>query len=67
MNYRDQLMLSIMVLGKTPLSSKEIKLVNPNGSQPGIFIGRAEAEAPILGPLDATSQFIGKDPDAGKD
>ena len=34
-----------------------------------MFIGRtdAEAEAPILWPLDAKSRFIGKDPDAGKD
>ena len=34
-----------------------------------MFIGRtdAEAEAPILWPPDAKSQFIGKDPDAGKD
>ena len=27
----------------------------------------AEAEAPIFWPSDAKSQFIGKDPDAGKD
>jgi len=27
----------------------------------------AEAEAPILWPLDAKSRLIGKDPDAGKD
>ena len=27
----------------------------------------AEAEAPILWPPDAKSQFIGKGPDAGKD
>ena len=27
----------------------------------------AEAEATIFWPLDANSQFIGKDPDAGKD
>ena len=27
----------------------------------------AEAEAPTLGPPDAKSQFIGKDPDSGKD
>ena len=27
----------------------------------------AEAEAPILGPLDAKSQLVRKDPDAGKD
>ena len=48
---------------------KEIKPVNPKGNQPGIFIGRtyAEAEAPILWPLEAKSRFIGKDPDAGKD
>ena len=27
----------------------------------------AEAEAPILSPPDEKSQFIGKDPEAGKD
>ena len=34
-----------------------------------IFIGRtdAEAEAPVLWPLYAKRQLIGKDPDAGKD
>ena len=33
-----------------------------------MFIGRTdEAEAPILWPPDARSQFIGKDPDTGKD
>ena len=34
-----------------------------------IFIGSTddEAEAPILWPPDAKSEFIGKDPDAGKD
>ena len=49
--------------------SAEIKLVNPKGNQPWIFIGRtdAEAEAPILWPPDAKSWLIGKDPDAGKD
>ena len=38
-------------------------------NQPWIFIGRpdAETETPILWPSDAKSQFIGKDPDAGKD
>ena len=50
-----------VVLEKTlesPLDSKEIKLVNPKGNQPWIFIGRtdAEAEAPILWPPDAKSQ-----------
>ena len=39
------------------------------GNQSLIFIGRAdaEAEAPILWPLDSKSQLIGKDPDAEKD
>ena len=58
-----------MVLEKTlesPLDSKEIKPVNPKGNQSRIFIGRTEAEAPILWPPDAKSQLIGKDPDAGK-
>ena len=27
----------------------------------------AEAEAPVLWPLDAKNRLIGKDPDAGKD
>ena len=51
------------------LYSKEIKPVNPKGNQPGMFIGRtdASAEVPILWSSDAKSQFIGKDPDSGKD
>ena len=61
-----------MVLEKTlksPLDSKEIKPVDPEGNWPWIFIGRtdAEAEAPIPWPPDAKSRLIGKDPDAGKD
>ena len=39
----------------------------PKGNQSWIFIGRADAEAPILWPPDAKSWLIGKDPDAGKD
>ena len=41
------------------LNSKEIKPVNPKGNQPWIFIGRtdAEAEAPVLWPSEAMSQF----------
>ena len=48
---------------------KEIKLVNPKGNQPWIFIGRtdAEAEAPILLPPDAKSWLTGKDPGVSKD
>ena len=36
-------------------------------NQPWIFIGRTDAEAPILWPPDAKSQLIGKDSNAGKD
>ena len=60
-----------MVLEKTPVSPLgcKIKSVNPKGIQPRIFIRRtdAEAEGTILWPSDLNSQFIGKDPDAGKD
>ena len=62
--------LQIVVLQKTlqsPLNSKEIKPVNPKGNQPWLFIGRTHVEAPILWSPDAKSQFIGKDPDGGKD
>ena len=47
--------------------SKEIKPVSPKGNQPLIFIGKTDAEAPILWPPDVKSQLIGKDPNAGKD
>ena len=43
-----------MMLEKTlkrPLDSKEIKPVNPTGNQTGIFTGRTDAEAPVLGHL----------------
>ena len=59
-----------LVLEKTyesPLDSKEVKLVNPKGNQPWIFIGRTDAEMPILWPPDVKSRLTGKDPDAGKD
>ena len=59
-----------MVLEKTlenPLDSKEIKSVHPKGDQSWVFIGRTDAETPILWPPDATNRLIGKDPDAGKD
>ena len=38
-----------------PFNCKEIKLINPEGNQPCIFMGRtdAEAEAPILWVPDA--------------
>ena len=61
----------IVVLGKileSPLDSKEIKLVNSKGNQSWMFIGRtdAEAEIPILWPLDVKNRLIGKDSDAWK-
>ena len=58
-----------VVLEKTlesPLDCKEIKPVNPKGNQSWIFIGRTDADAPMLWPPDVKSQIIGKDPDAGK-
>ena len=61
--------LKIAVLEKTlegPLDRKEIKSVNPKGNQPWLFIGRTNAEAPILWPPDVKSWLTGKDPDAGK-
>ena len=59
-----------VVLEKTlesPLDCKEIKLVNSKGNQSWKFIGRTDAEAPILLPPDAKNWLLGKDPDAGKD
>ena len=47
---------------ENPLNCKEIKPVNPKGNQPWIFIGRIDAEAPILWPPDVKSQLIWKDP-----
>ena len=49
------------------LDCKAIKPVNPKGNQPWIFIGRIDAEPPILWPSDANNWLIRKDPDAGKD
>ena len=52
---------------ESPLDGKEIKPVNPQRNQSWIFIGRTDAEAPILWAHDAKSRLIGKDLDAGKD
>ena len=54
---------------ESPLDCKEIQPVHPEGDQSWVFIGRpdAEAETPILWPLDVKSRFIWKDPDAGRD
>ena len=54
---------------ESPLHCKESKPVHPKGNQSRLFIGKtdAEAETPILWPLDAKNWLTGKDPDAGKD
>ena len=52
---------------ESPLACKEIQPVYPKGEQSWIYIGRTDGEAPILGPPDAKSQLIRKDPDSGKD
>ena len=60
----------IVVLEKTlesPLDCKEIQPVNPKGNQPWIFIGRTDAEAPMVWPPDGKSCLFGKDPNSGKD
>ena len=41
--------------------------LSPKGNQSWIFIGRIDAEAPILWPPDAKGWLVGKDPDTGKD
>ena len=50
------------------LDCKELQPVHPKGDQSWVFIGRtdAEAETPILWPLDGKSWLIWKDPDTGK-
>ena len=67
-------MLSIYSAGEDSWESLGLQrdqAVNPKGNQPSIFTEKTdaevEAEASILWPPDATSQFIRKDPDAGKD
>ena len=51
------------------LDSKEIKPVNPEGTQTGIVIGRTDVkvEVPILWPFAVKSWLIGNDPVAAKD
>ena len=52
---------------ESPLDNKEIKPVNSKGNQPWIFIGRTDAEAPILCPPDSKSRLIVKHSNSGKD
>ena len=59
-----------VVLEKTlesPLDCKEIQPVHPKVNQSWLFIGRTDADAPILWPPDVKNWLTGKDPDAGKD
>ena len=46
---------------ESPLDCKEIQPVHPKGDQSWIFIGRTDAEAPLLWPPDVKSWCIGKD------
>ena len=59
-----------MVLEKTlesPLDCKEIQPVHSEGDQPWDFVGRNDAQTPILWPPHGKSCLTGKDPDAGRD
>ena len=59
-----------VVLQKTfesPLDCKEVQPVHPKGDQSWMFIGRTDAETPLLWPPHEKSWLIGKDPDAGRD
>ena len=45
---------------KSPLDRKEIVSVNPKGNQSWIFIGRTDAEVPILWPTDLKTDWLEK-------
>jgi len=51
---------------ESPLDCKEIQPVHSKRDSSWVFIGRTDAETPILWPPDVKSWLIGKDPDAGK-
>ena len=51
---------------KSPLDCKEIQPVHPKGDQSWVFIGRSDADVPILWPPDVKNWLFGKDLDAGK-
>ena len=50
------------IWSRSPVDSKDIRLVHPKGNQSWVFIGStdAEAEAPILWPPDVKSWLTGK-------
>ena len=68
-SWTQKLIVALEKILESPLEYKMIKPINPKGNQPWIFIGRtdAEAEAPVLWPLDTKRWLIGKDPNARKD
>ena len=47
-------------------AGQETKPVHPKGNQSLTFIGKTDAEAPVLWAPDAKRQLTGKDPDSGK-
>ena len=52
---------------RVPWTARSSNLVSPKGNQSWIFIGKTDAEAPVLWPPDVRNRFIGKDANAGKD
>ena len=61
-------MLYITVrLLRVPWTARRSNPVHSKGDHSGVFIGRTDAETPILWPPDVKSWLIWKDPDAGKD
>ena len=52
---------------ESPLDCKGIQRVNPKGDQSWIFIGRTDAEGPVLWPPDEKNWLLRTDPDARKD
>ena len=67
---KEELMLLNCGVGEDSWESLELQgdqPVHPKGDQSWEFIGRTEAETPILWPPDVKSWLIWKDPGAGKD
>ena len=60
------LMLQNKIQPKCNISKNISYLLGFHNIQPQIFIGKTNAEALILWPLNAKRRLIGKDPDAGK-
>ena len=50
----------------SPLDCKEIQPVQPKGDQSWVFIGRIDAETPILWPPVVKSRLFGRDSALGK-